>query len=128
MTKLVTLLTLCMICRLAVAESAIVPGCHLATVHAQLCQSGISAAIAQERQAANPSDATQALLQRSGCHQTGVAALSMPVEEIARGPVSMPEGSREVVSIRLDHADYWYVAANALTPQCGAMAKKKPAP
>ena len=99
-------------------------GCHIATDQAQLCQSGIAAAIAYRRQnEAARTDGPQAsatadLLRRSGCRMAGAEALRMDVEEIARGPVGLPEGKLDVVSIRLDHAAYWYIAADWLTAGC----------
>lgn len=98
--------------------------CRLVTAEAQLCQSGTAAAIASRRQkethGATPAEATAiaTLLQRSGCRLAGAAALALPVEAIAGGPVALGQDQIEVVSIRLDHDAYWYVAADSLTPRC----------
>ncbi|MDP9108823.1 MAG: hypothetical protein M3N23_07115 [Pseudomonadota bacterium] len=101
--------------------------CHIAQADAQLCQSGAAAAIAYQRiQAltqraeADPSEqsALTALLQRSGCQQAGAKGQHGSVEEIARGPLSVDGKPAEVVSIRLDHSAFWYIAAQSLQGAC----------
>lgn len=108
--------------------------CVVAVAEAQLCQSGIAAATAFERQqeAARRGDSvpesTLALLRRSGCRQAGTENLQSPVEEIARGPVATPSGKLDVVSIRLNHQDYWYIAAQYLRGTCHEDNLIRPAP
>ena len=101
--------------------------CHIAQADAQLCQSGAAAAIAYQRiqaltqraEAERPDpSALTALLQRSGCQQAGPKGQHGSVEEIARGPVTVDGLPAEVVSIRLDHGAYWYIAARSLQGSC----------
>lgn len=108
--------------------------CVVAVAEAQLCQSGIAAATAFERleeadlRGQPIAESTLALLRRSGCRQAGSENLHSPVEEIARGPVATQFGRREVVSIRLNHHDYWYISAQHLRGTCLAKHLETPAP
>ena len=108
--------------------------CVVAVAEAQLCQSGIAAATAFERleeadlRGQPIAESTLALLRRSGCRQAGSENLHSPVEEFARGPVATQFGRRDVVSIRLNHHDYWYIAAQHLRGTCLAKHLVIPAP
>ena len=103
---------------IASADEAKKSGCRLVGPQVHLCQSGVAAAIAFERQVAGMNDSAEALLVRSGCRQAGADLQDSPVQVIAHGPVAVPGGQREVFSIRISSSGYWYVAAPDLGAAC----------
>ena len=108
--------------------------CHLATEQAQLCQSGIAAAVAYQRQkdqassAQSEAQAMSALLRKSGCQQAGQADVEATVEAIAHGPIETTAGKVDVVSIRLARQTYWYVARDSLSDDCLSVAAPAKSP
>ena len=100
--------------------------CRIAQADAQLCQSGIAAAVAHERVHAQKAAGSTAddsvkladLLQRSGCKAAGASGLQSHLNVIARGPVTLEGKVTEVVSIEVDRSAYWYIAADALRGRC----------
>ena len=104
--------------------------CIISSASAQLCQSGAAAAVAFLRMhpktqaveipavTADASAATERLLARSGCIRAGLNAEDLDVREVAAGPITLAEGTVNILSIVLDGATFWYVAEGFVEGSC----------